>query len=210
MSEIIDALNWRYATKKFDSTKKVSEEHLQTILNAGRLSASSFGLQPWHFMVVTNPDIREQMKAVAYGQTQVTDASCVIVLTRKLDDHIALDDYIASTARIQGVPVEQLDGMKGYMAGAIGAKPADQVGEWMARQVYIPLGMMLLTAALLRVDGCPMEGFDPAGFDEILGLKAQGLTSLAMLTLGYRSTEDEAALRPKIRFTLDEAFTFVK
>lgn len=209
-TQILDALHWRYATKKFDPSQKLTDEQLAPLLEAMRLSASSFGIQPWHFVVVSNQDIKLQLQAAAFGQAQLVDSSHVIVFTHKLDALAALDDYVASTAKNAGAPLDQFDGMKQYMAGALAGKPDSELGPWMARQAYIPLGTLLETAALMQIDACPMEGFDGSQFDAILGLKEKGVTSVAIATLGFRSSEDKNAGQPKNRFSNEEVFTFVR
>lgn len=209
-NQISDALNWRYATKKFDPTKKLTDLQLAPLLEAIRLSASSFGLQPWHMLVISNQEIKLQLQAAAFGQAQLADSSHVIVFTHKLNGHTAIDDYISSTAKNASAPVAQFEGMKQYITGALSNRSDEDTLTWMSRQPYIALGTLLETAALLKIDACPMEGFDSAEFDRILNLKEKGLKSIVITTLGYRSSEDTAALKPKNRFTLEEAFTFIK
>ena len=209
-TQITDALNWRYATKKFDPNRKLTDEQLHPILEAVRLSASSFGLQPWHFFVVSNQELKLELQKAAYGQAQLANSSHIIVFAQKLNVHAATEEYIASTARNAGAPVEQFEGMKQYLSSALSAKSDEDAKIWMSRQVYIALGSLLETAALLHVDVCPMEGFDSAQFDELLGLKEKGLTSLEIATLGYRAEDDSAANQPKNRFSEEEAFTFLK
>lgn len=209
-TQITDALNWRYATKKFDPNRKLTDELLHPILEAVRLSASSFGIQPWHFVVVSNQEMKLRLQAAAYGQTQLADSSHVVVFAQKLDLHAAVEEYINSTARNAGAPIEQFEGMKQYLKGSLSSKSDEDVKTWIGRQTYIPLGSLLETAALLRVDVCPMEGFDGAQFDELLGLKEKGLMSLVIATLGYRAMDDKAADQPKNRFSMEEAFSFVK
>ena len=206
-TQILDAMRWRFATKKFDATKKLTAVQLDSILEPVRLSASSFGLQPWHFVVVSNQEVKLKLQTAAYGQAQLADASHIVVFTAKLDVMKALDDYVASTAENRGVAIEELAGMKEYMAGSFNAKT--DAPAWMARQPYIALGTLLETAALLQIDACPMEGFDPAQFDEILGLKEKGLTSVCIAALGFRSSEDATANVPKNRFSREKAFTFI-
>ena len=209
-TQILEAMNWRYATKKFDPTKKLREEQLQLLLETVRLSASSFGIQPWHFVVVSDKDIKLQLQAAAFGQAQLADCSHVIVFARKLDSDKALDEYITSTAQNANAPIEQFDAMKQYLKGALSSKSEAEMGTWMARQLYIPLGTLLESAALLKIDACPMEGFDLAQFDQILGLKEKGLASLAIITLGYRAVDDKNAGQPKNRLAMDEVVTFIK
>lgn len=205
MNNIINALNWRYATKSFDPSKKLSDEQLDTILESMRLSASSYGLQPWKFIVVSNPETRTALRAAAWDQTQVTDASVFIVLTVRTDvDAAYVDAYMKSIADARGMDVSALAGFADMIKGTISRRTAEQVIDWSSRQVYIALGTALTTAAQLEVDACPMEGFDESKFDEILGLKEKRLTSRVCLALGFRSAEDTSASYKKVRFAKNE------
>jgi nitroreductase len=198
--EIINALNWRYATKGY-SDKQLSEEQLGTVLEAMRLSASSFGLQPWKFIVVRNPDLRKKLRAAAWDQPAVTDASAIIVLAvNKHVDDAYIDTYVAFTAKERGVPVEALSGFADMMKGSIKGKTSAEVEAWSKKQVYIALGTGLTTAALLNIDATPMEGFAPEQVDEVLGLPALGLGSAVFLALGFRSEADATAKYKKVRF----------
>ncbi len=209
--KIISALSWRYAVQSFDKTKKVSDADLKTILESARLSASSFGLEPWKFIVVTNPEVREKLKAVGYGQPKITEASHLIVVARRTDtrENIALE-RISRTAKIQGVPETALDGFKQMLDGTISGRDDAALDTWNRSQTYIALGSMMEAASLLNIDNAAMEGFDPKGVDEVLGLTAKHLAVTTMLALGYRSEADEAAKRPKVRRNFDEVVEFVK
>lgn len=206
MKNINEALTWRYATKKFDTTKKLTDETLNQILEAGRLSPSSFGLQPWKFILVENTELRAKLREAGYSQTQITDASNLLVLAYKNDmSESYVDSYMKSTAETQNVSVDTLSGFKEFIMGAVTAKPdALSIKNWNARQIYIPLGIMLETAALLEVDTCPMEGFDNSKFDELLGLNEIGYSSAVMIALGYRDENDETSKRAKSRFKMEE------
>jgi nitroreductase len=205
MNNIINALNWRYATKSFDSSKKLSDDQLNTILESMRLSASSYGLQPWKFVVVSNPETRTALRAAAWDQTQVTDASAFVVLAVRTDvDAAYVDAYMKSIADTRGMDVAALSGFADMIKGTISRRTAEQVIDWSSRQVYIALGTALTTAAQLEVDTCPMEGFDEAKFDEILGLKEMNLSSRVCLAIGFRSAEDTSATYKKVRSAKDE------
>jgi len=198
---IKSALAWRYATKKFDASKKLSPEQLDYIMEALRLTPSSTGLQPWAFVDVQNPEIRLKLKSAAWGQSQITDADHLIVLCsiRNLDEK-NVDDYLASVAQTRGGTVESLKGYKDMIMGNITGKTPEWIENWSAKQVYIALGTGLLTAALLGVDATPMEGFDKKQFDEILGLEAKGLSTQVVLALGFRASDDVFANLKKVRF----------
>ncbi len=205
---ILKALNWRYAVKIFDPSKPVSEEDFHTILESARLAPSAFGIEPWKFLVVENPEIRAKLRAVGYDQTKITDAPKLVVVTYRTDmpKHGA-DELIKRAAVQQGVSEESLDGLRKSVEGAM-SRGEEPVRIWAKAQAYIPLGMMVETAALLGVDAGPMEGFDSAGVDEILGLKEKNLASTSMIAFGYRG-DDPAALRPKVRRTQHDAFEYI-
>lgn len=199
-TKIIDALNWRYATKVYGD-KKLTSDELNTVLEAMRLSASSFGLQPWKFIVVSNPELRTKLRAAAWDQSAVTDASALVVLAvNKNVDDAYIDAYIAFIAKERGIPMEALSSFADMMKGSIKGKTPEEVVGWSKKQVYIALGTGLATAALLNIDATPMEGFDPAQVDEILGLHALGLGSAVFLALGFRSEADVTANYKKVRF----------
>ena len=205
--EILDAMHWRYATKVYDSSKKVSREDLMTILEAGRLAPSSIGLEGWRFIVVENPELRAKLREAAYGQPKVTDATYIVVIARRTDAENLTNELVARAAKQQGVSEESLDGLRKMAEGGTG-RPQPELDAWLRAQTFIPLGVMIETAALLKIDGGPMEGFDPAKVDEILGLAAKHLKSTTMFAIGYRG-EDPAATRPKVRREFDEVVEFV-
>ncbi len=201
MSNTLEHLQWRYATKKYDATKKLSDEQRHIIMEALRLAPSSFGLQPWKFIHVTNPETREKLKAAAYGQSQLTDASDIFVLCSLTNmDETHVDAYVQSIAVQRHLPQESLAGFREMLLGSIKGRSADTLREWNARQVYIPLGVALAVAAENQIDATPMEGFDPKQFDEILGLESLGVQSRVILATGFRSAEDEQQTWQKVRF----------
>jgi nitroreductase / dihydropteridine reductase len=208
MSNSIEALKWRYATKQYDVTKKLSGEQVATIKEALRLAPSSFGLQPWHFVVVENADLRTKLRAAGYNQPQITDASHLVVLaSEKNVDATLVAKYMESIAKQKGIAVENLAGFSTMLNGAIAAKGEAGAREWAARQVYIALGVVVTVAALEGIDASPMEGFNNKQFDEILGLGEKGLASQAIVALGFRSADDEAAGAPKVRYAESEVIT---
>lgn len=207
-------LRWRYAVKKFDSSRKLAQKDWETIKEALTLAPSSFGLQPWKFVVVKDPAVRDELRHAAWGQTQIADASHLVVLTVKADiDAAYVDRYIARIAEVRGVSAESLKGFRDVMVGFVDGLRTrsgnDAVNAWSGRQVYIALGQALETAALLGVDACPMEGFDPAKFDEILGLAETGYATLGVLTLGYRAADDGYAGATKVRFAEEDVLVEV-
>ncbi len=210
MSDIISQLKWRYATKKFDPTFKLSQEQLNTLTEAARLSPSSFGLQPWGFVVVSDPEVRKKLSAAAWGQPQVTESSHLFVMCRSTEmNQTKVDAYVASIVEERGVSIESLSGNSEMMSGFVAGKSKEELAVWMSRQVYIALGVLLTTCAVEKIDACPMEGFDNAQFDEILGLKEKGLTSLAICAVGKRAADDAYAKEAKVRFPKEKVITTV-
>ena len=208
--EILKAMNWRYATKIYDPSKTVSEEDLHTILESARLSPSSNGVEMWKFIVVENKEIRSKIREAGYGQPKITDASRLIVITYRTDSAENLTkERLERTAKIQNEKPSDLEGLKTILDGSVSQKIKDGSLEcWIKAQSYIPLGIMIETAALLEIDGGPMEGFQPGKVDDILKLKEKNLKSVTMLALGYRG-EDPASRRPKVRREFDEVVEFV-
>jgi nitroreductase len=206
---IVRQLNWRYATKKFDPAHKIQAADWRTLAQSLLLAPSSFGLQPFKFFVVENPEVRAKLRAAAWDQSQITDASHLVVFAVKRDvgpaDVQRLVDRIAD---VRGVPVESLEAYKQSMLGSL-SRPADQVAAWASRQPYIALGNFLTAAALLGVDACPMEGFDADQFDQILGLDKSGYRAQVMVTAGYRADDDAYAKLVKVRFPAEEVITVV-
>jgi nitroreductase len=198
---VLEQLKWRYATKKFDPAKKIAPELWAKLEQAAIHSPSSYGIQPWKFIVVTDPAVRKQLHAVSYNQPQILDASHLVVFAAKNPPAPEdIDAYVARTAAVRGVPVEALEGFKGMMLGALSRMDAAQGHRWAARQTYIALGVFLASAAMMGIDACPMEGFQPDKYDEILGLKEKRLGSVVIATAGYRSHDDKNALLAKVRF----------
>ena len=204
-NSFIDALNWRYATKKFDSAKKISEKDLNELLESARLSASSFGLQPWKFVVVEDKNLREKLKGEGFGQPQITDASHLIVLCsiRNLDEKY-IKKYIEHVAKIRGISVDALKGSEDMMVGFAKQLGKQAMLEWTKKQTYIALGTLLSACALKKIDASPMEGFNPEKFDEILGLEKLGLASTVLCAVGYRSEKDETQNYKKVRFDMKD------
>lgn len=197
--------NFRYATKKFDSSKKLTDDQVNNILTALNLSASSYGLQPYKFILVNDPETREKLKAAAYGQTQVTDASHLIVFAHKTSmDHGFIEKYIDNIASTRALPREVLTGFEDVMKGTANNLSEDAAGYWNARQTYIALGNLLTYCAVEGIDACPMEGFDGNAFDEILGLKEKGLHAVVIAPVGFRSEADEMQHAKKVRRPISE------
>ncbi|MFA4820517.1 MAG: NAD(P)H-dependent oxidoreductase [Candidatus Aenigmatarchaeota archaeon] len=204
MKNIIEDLNWRYATKIFDPKKKVSQADMNELLEALRLSASSFGIQPWKFVVVTDKKLREDLRKNAWDQPQITDASHLIVLCARTNvDENYVKKYAEDIAQTRKVPIESIRGYADMMIGSIKRKDKEEILEWSMRQVYITLGTLLTACAVKRIDACPMEGFDNAAYNRILKLDEEGVSSVVLCPVGYRG-DDKYASAKKVRFPLDE------
>ncbi len=200
--ELINALNWRYSTKAFDPTRKIPAETWTAIEDSLVLSASSFGLQPYQFIIVKDPAIRAKLVPHAWGQKQIVDASHLVVFASRTSvTEAEIDELVQLTSSTRNVPAEALAGYRGMMTGILLADSFKAFApHWTARQAYIALGSLLTHAALLGIDACPMEGFVPAEFDKILGLTEQGLTAAVACPLGYRAADDKYAGLAKVRF----------
>ncbi|MDJ0795980.1 MAG: NAD(P)H-dependent oxidoreductase [Calothrix sp. MO_167.B12] len=208
---VLQQLHWRYATKKFDPSKKIPEETWKVLEQSLVLAPSSFGLQPWKFIVVRNPQIRNQLLEHSWGQTQVVDASHLVVLAIKKDLNTSdVDRHLQRMSEVQGVPVENLqkfaDVVKGFLKQI--PDPLD-INHWSTRQTYIALGQYMTCAAMLGIDTCPMEGFIPAKYDEILGLPAQGYKAVVVCPAGYRAADDKQATRPKVRYATEDVVDYI-
>ncbi len=207
---ITKALAWRFAVRVFDATKSIKKEDLAIILESGRLAPSSFGIEPWKFIVVENKEVRAKLRAAGYDQPKITDASALIVIARRTDmrEHI-MDELVARTATTQGVSIESLAGFKQMLDGAVAGKDDAELDAWARAQTYIPLGTMIAAASLLSIDTGPMEGFDAVKVGEILDLDAKNLKATTMLALGCRG-DDPGAVRPKVRRDFESVVEFVK
>lgn len=210
-AKIQEALEWRYATKRYDATKKISTQDWKTLTESLKLAPSSYGIQPWKFLVIENAAVREQLKAASWNQTQVTDAShYVVFLYRDGIDVDFVQKYIDRIVEVRGAPREALDGYKNMMIENLANGPKEKIQVWSQRQAYIAMGFLLETAALLKIDATPMEGFDPAAYNKILGLEGTEWKSIATVALGYRHSEDSFQALKKVRFSDDALIEYVK
>jgi nitroreductase len=201
---ISDAFAWRAAVKSFDPERAVPSELLESILEAGRMSATAFGLQPFRLVEVKSADLREKLLEVSYGQRQVVDAPHLFVICAITNlDEKYVRTYVENIAKTRGVQVEDLKGFEDSMLGGISNMSDEQKVSWSARQSYIALGAMLETAALLEVDAGPMEGFMPQKVDEVLELADHNLKSVAYITFGYRK-DDKYSQMKKVRLPKEE------
>ena len=207
MSNFITNANWRYATKKFDTTKKVSKEDLETLKEAIRLSASSFGLQPYRVLIIENPELRAKLQPAAWGQSQIVDASQLIVFANITNfGETEIDVCLANTTKTRGLPADALKGYGDFMKSKIVILPEDVRNTWASKQTYLALGNLMNAASELKIDVTPMEGFEPAQVNEILGLGKLGLNATLLATIGYRHEEDATQHYTKVRKSNEELF----
>ncbi len=208
---VLEQLRWRYATKKFDPARMISPADWQALAESLVLTPSSFGLQPWKFWVITDPEMKAKLLPISYKQTQVVDGSHVVVLTARKD--LSADDvdrYLARISEIRGVAVENLVGFRKVMIGAlVPPPPGFDINDWAAKQCYIALGNFMTAAALMGIDTCPMEGIEPAKYDALLGIGEQGYATVVACVAGYRAADDKYATTPKVRFATDDVIVEV-
>ena len=209
--QLINRLEWRYATKQFDSSRKISSEDWSALEDALVLTPSSYGLQPWTFVVVDDPATRAQLVPASWGQQQVAEASHLVVFGVKTGFGEAdVDAYLKQVAAVRGVPLNSLTQYREVMMSGI-VRGLDEAARraWASRQVYIALGNLLNSAALLGIDACPMEGIIPAEYDTILDLESKGLSAIVACALGYRASSDKYANLPKVRFAKQDVLVHV-
>ena len=205
---VLDSLQWRYATKAMNG-EMLDEATLTYILNAIRLTASSYGLQPYTVQVINSAELKAKLAPAAYNQPQINQSSQVLVFSIWNDITEAhVDDYMNDIALERGIPVESLGGFKAMIMGAIINLTIEQKQAWAAKQAYIALGTALIAAAEQKVDATPMEGFNPQQVDAILGLEQLGLKSTVLLVLGKRSADDALASLAKVRRSQERMFNF--
>jgi nitroreductase len=198
--ELIERLQWRYAVKQFDASRTLDQATWQALEASLVLTPSSYGLQPWLFVVITDPAIKAQLPAMSWNQQQPKDCSHMIVLAaRKSMDESYVNRYVESVAQTRGLPAEAVAGYRNVLVSTVNNTAGKHL-DWNARQVYIALGQLMAMAAVLRVDACPMEGIDIAAYDTLLGLAETDYTCVVGCALGYRHPDDKAAIAAKVRF----------
>ena len=209
-ADVVARMKWRYATKEFDPAKPVSADDWASLEQALVLAPSSFGLQPWRFIVVTDQATKAWLLPASWNQAQIVDASHVVVFATRTELVDAdIDDYIARISEVRGLTIESQAGYRRMMAGYLLPRDTGFIREWGAKQTYIALGTLMTAAAMIGVDVCPIEGFDPAKYDEILGLTAQGYTSVVVAAAGHRTDGDKYARLPKVRYPNDRVVSHV-
>lgn len=210
MNPTLEVRKWRYATKKFDASKKVSEEDLQILLEATQLSASSYGLQPYHIYVISDQGIKEKLRPVSWNQSQIEDASHIIVFANSTDfGEELVDSYLENVSETRNIPTEGLKGYGDFMKSQLLDLPRPTKEQWSAKQVYLAFGNLMQAAAELKIDTCPMEGFEADKYNEILGLSEKNENAAVVLAVGYRSEADETQHYSKVRRSKEELFTLL-
>lgn len=198
------ALDWRYAVREF-SSEKLTEMQVNTLMDATRKSASSYGLQPYKLVVIESREIREKLLPHSFGQEKVLNCSHLVVFAaQKNIGHWTVDRYIQQLIRVRNVSYDSVSDYARHMKQALASKTPIEKQQWAQQQAYIALGTFLTAAATLEIDSCPMTGFDSQAYDEILGLNSKGLETVAIAALGYRNPNDKSASMKKVRFDYDE------
>ena len=205
--QLIENLKWRYATKKFDASKKVSQKHIDYIKEAIQLSASSYGLQPFKVLEIKNPTVREELKPLAWSQKQITDASHLFVFCNNTEvTESDVDDLMALKSKINNTPIENFAGYGDFVKGKLKEKSVIEMFHWTAKQSYIALSNALNACAELQLDCTPMEGFEADQINEKLGLAKKGLNACVLLAIGFRDNEDASQNSKKVRKSIDTIF----
>ncbi|MGD1018161.1 MAG: NAD(P)H-dependent oxidoreductase [Verrucomicrobiia bacterium] len=210
-TQLLAQLRWRYATKQFDPQRKISAEDWAALEEALVLTPSSFGLQPWKFIVITDPAVKEKLVPVSWGQRQPADCSHLVVFAiQKNLGEAEIDAYLKRIAEVRKVSIESLGSYREITVGSIvkGMDNAERNG-WAERQVYIAVGNFLTSAAVLGIDTCPMEGIEPDKYNEILGLDKLGLSVIVAAAAGYRAAGDKYAMAAKVRFPKEQVIVHI-
>lgn len=201
IDSVLSALRWRYATKAFDPQRKVAAETWSALEESLLLTPSSFGLQPWKFIVVETPSLREELRAHSWNQAQITEASHLCVFAARTDLTTEdIDAWMARMAEVRALDVAVLDPFKQVIEGFAAGMESAGRHAWNTRQVYIGLGQFMTAAALLGIDTCPLEGINTAAYDKVLGLENSGYATAVACAVGYRADGDAYATMPKVRF----------
>ena len=203
--ELTTSLQWRYATKVFDTEKTIAPDTWSTLEESMILTPSSFGLQPWKFITITCKKTKQDLLEHSWHQRQVTDCSHMVVLcTRDGMNQKDIDKWLDQLVDARGVSRESLEGYAGMMNGFFSNMDDNQTLAWAKNQVYIALGQLMTSAAVLGIDACPMEGIVPTEYDRILGLENSGFSTTVACAMGYRSSSDKYAELPKVRYSANE------
>lgn len=200
-----EILNWRYSTKKFDNNKKLTNEQINKLMELTNLSASSYGLQPFKMVIISNQEIKKDLVAHSYGQTNIENSSHLIVFALRTDiDENFINSYINNISKERKINKESLEQFKNMLINSVVKKEKTELYEWASNQIYIALGTFLVACASEKIDACPIGGFIPEKYDEILELKKHNLKSVVVAAIGYRSDDDKYQNKEKVRSPLSE------
>lgn len=206
MTDTIKKLEWRYAVKKFDEERALTEEKVEGLKQAFNLTATSYGLQPITLLVLQNKELQDELVAHSYKQLQVAQASHVLVICiQKVISKDYITNYFKQVKKIRGTSDIILNPFKDAMVADFSKKDVLEIREWAKNQAYLALGNLLTICAMEKIDSCPMEGFDPAGYDAVLQLESKGLTSVLVLPVGYRANDDMFSEFKKVRKDLKDS-----
>lgn len=204
-TDVLERLKWRYATKKFDASKRLSEEKLSILKESFNLTATSYGLQPLKMIILSNPDLKKLLVPITMDQDQVENASHVLVIcTETKIDSDYIKDHFNLVVKIRSTPREILSSFEEYLVSSFSDKQSDELNIWSTNQAYLALGNLLTVCAIEKIDACPIEGFDPGKYDELLQLNEKGLQSVIVLAVGYRAEDDMFSGFDKVRRGVDE------
>lgn len=208
--QVLKALNWRYATKRFDPEARIKDSDLEKIQEVVRLSASSYGLQPYKVLIISNEELRRELRKHSWDQPQITDASHLLVFCNysNIGDQ-AVDDIMNIRAKVLNKSPESLSGYGDFIKTKVGQKSRDEQSTWASKQAYIALANVLTACGELRIDACPIEGFEPEAYNSILSLEDKGLSATVVVAIGYRSKEDKGPVPRKIRRHQRDLFEIV-
>ncbi|UII31464.1 NAD(P)H-dependent oxidoreductase [Fulvivirga ulvae] len=198
--ELLKQMEWRYATKKFDIHEKVSDDHIALLKRAIQLSVSSYGLQLYKVIIIKNEEVKQKLKSASWNQSQVSDASHLFVFCNYTDAKPEnIDDFMRLTAEVRDIPLKKLQRYGDFINEKLSEKSPTELYYWLKSQTYIALANLLSACAVLKIDACPMEGFDAGQYNTMLGLTEKGLNASVIVAVGYRSSEDETQRLPKVR-----------
>jgi len=204
--DIVEKLQWRYATKKFDRNKKLSRTKIELLKNAFNLTATSYGLQPIKLLIIENQEIKDNLVAHSWGQKQVSDASHILVFCiENVINKAYIKEYYDRVKDIRKTPNEILQKYEDFLIEDFNKKSVEEINDWATKQAYLAMGNLLTVCALAEIDACPMEGFIPGEYDKVLGLNERGLKSVLVMPVGYRAEDDIFADMKKVRKDIAES-----
>ena len=207
---IVKSMEWRYATKKYDTSRQLTDDQFNDLLSAVQLAPSSYGLQPYRFITVQDPAKLEEISRAAFGQPQITTAAKILAIAVETNiNSQTVENYINKAAIARGTARINLEAREQFVNSRLDLLSPEQKIEWAEKQAFLAIGVLVSAAAEAGIDASPMEGFDHTQVDKILGLEAQQLKTTLLFALGYRSPDDEFAIIPKVRKTKDELFTTI-